>query len=114
MEALEICLKLERLGVDFVCVKQNLFTTIDNPFRRTMLTLFAELAELERSILIGRIRDGLAAAKARGVKFGPPTKVTEGKLEEIRKLRKEKKTLREISGLVGLSVGCVHRALKVA
>lgn len=114
LDAIEICISLDRMGVDLVCVKQNLFTTADNPFRRTMLTLFAELAELERSIFIGRIKDGIAAAKSRGVKFGPPKKLTADKIQTIQKLRTMNKSYREISAIVGISVGTVCKALKAA
>jgi DNA invertase Pin-like site-specific DNA recombinase len=113
LDAIEICISLDRAGVELICVKQNLFTTRDNPFRRTMMTLFAELAELERGILIQRIKDGLSAAKARGVRLGPPTLLTQERIETIRNLREQKKTFREISSQLKLSVGTVHKALRM-
>ena len=41
------------------------------PAGRMVLTVFAGIAEFERSLIIDRTRTGRVAAKARGVKFGP-------------------------------------------
>ncbi|MDZ4336643.1 MAG: recombinase family protein, partial [Pseudomonas sp.] len=41
------------------------------PAGRMVLTVFAGIAEFERSLIIDRTRSGREAAKARGVKFGP-------------------------------------------
>ena len=39
-----------------------------------MLTVFGAVAELERGYLLQRQAEGIAAAKARGVRFGRPIK----------------------------------------
>jgi DNA invertase Pin-like site-specific DNA recombinase len=38
-----------------------------------LLTVLAAVAQLERDIMDEKRRDGIAAARAKGVKFGPPT-----------------------------------------
>lgn len=68
-------LELDKLGVGFVSVSQpalNLGT--DNPFRRTFIAIFADLAQIERETIVARVKQGLAAARARGVKLGPKPK----------------------------------------
>lgn len=114
VEGLQIVLNLDYLGVDIVFVKQPYLTTKDNPFRRVMIAIFAEISEQERAIFIERVKDGIAAARARGVKFGAPVKLTDEKIAMIKKLRSQYKSLREIARQVGVSIGSVHKALQEA
>ena len=46
------------------------------PAGRMVLTVFAGIAEFERSLIIDRTKHGREAAKARGVKFGPRPTLT--------------------------------------
>src|ERR671936_1604733 len=46
------------------------------PHGRLMLTVLGGLAEFERELIRARTGDGRKRAKARGVKFGPPTALT--------------------------------------
>jgi DNA invertase Pin-like site-specific DNA recombinase len=59
-------------GVEFVSLKENLDT--NTPTGKFMLTIFAAVSELERGYLLLRVNEGIAAAKARGVRFGRPIK----------------------------------------
>ena len=57
-------------GVEFVSQKEHIDTsTLTGKF---MLTIFGAVAELERGYLLQRQAEGIAAAKARGVRFGRP------------------------------------------
>jgi DNA invertase Pin-like site-specific DNA recombinase len=51
------------------------------------------MAELERSLLLERIKSGRAAAKARGVKMGPKFKLTPQQVAHARKLLEERNSL---------------------
>lgn len=112
-DAIEIFLKFDRVGVDLVCIDQPLLSMKDNPFRRTMLTMFAELAEIERTILSSRIKEGIKAARARGVQFGPPKKLTPEIVEKIKALRKRGYSMRATGKELNISVGTVHRAVSL-
>ena len=46
------------------------------PHGRLMLTVLGGLAEFERELILARTTDGRQRAKARGVKFGRPPKLT--------------------------------------
>src|SRR5262249_17217346 len=46
------------------------------PHGRLMLTVLGGLAEFERELILARTSDGRKRAKARGVKFGRPPKLT--------------------------------------
>lgn len=103
---------IDNFRVEFVCLNNALFTTVDNPFKWTMRALMSDLAQVERINIVGRIVNGIAAARSRGVHFGPPIKLTEKKRAEILKLRKLGMTYRQISAIVGLSIGTVQKALR--
>ena len=51
------------------------------PAGRMVLTVFAGIAEFERSLIIDRTRSGREAAKRRGVKFGPRPTLTPAQIE---------------------------------
>jgi len=46
------------------------------PHGRLMLTVLGGLAEFERELILARTTDGRQRAKARGIKFGRPPKLT--------------------------------------
>ena len=59
-------------GVEFISQKERIDTT--TPSGKFMLTVFGAFAELEREYILQRQAEGIAAAKARGVRFGRPRK----------------------------------------
>ena len=71
-DLLELMAKLERKKVGFISLKEDIDTT--TPQGNFMLTVFAAMAQLEREHILQRQAEGIAAAKARGVKFGRPIK----------------------------------------
>ena len=108
--AIRLILQLEELGVAFISVTQPILNLgHENPFRRTILTAFAEIAEIERDTLIARVNAGIQAAKQRGVVFGPPRKLTPEKIEIAEKLRSKGLSMRAIAKEVELSLGTVAR-----
>ena len=52
------------------------------PHGRLMLTILGGLAEFERELIIARTGDGRARAKAKGVRFGRPRKLTPHQRQE--------------------------------
>ncbi|MBP6217300.1 MAG: recombinase family protein [Oligoflexales bacterium] len=111
--AIRLILNLDEIGVIFISVTQPVLNfSLENPFRRTMLAAFAEIAELERETIVARVVSGLEAARKRGVVLGAPKKITEEKREEILKLRKSGHSIRNIAHLVGLSVGSVAQTVQ--
>ena len=59
---------------------------------RLMLTVLGGLAEFERSLIMARTGDGRARAKARGVKFGRPRKLSDAQRDEVRERRRNGET----------------------
>ncbi len=107
--AIKLLLDLDECGVGFISVTQPVLNLgHENPFRRTMLAAFAEIAEIERETIVTRVRAGLDAAKKRGVRLGAPPKIDEQLKQQILQLRQSGLSFKKIALETQLSVGTVH------
>lgn len=112
-EAIQLLLRLDQEGVAFISVTQPILSMgLDNPFRRTMLAVFAEIAELERITIVSRVNDGIESAKKRGVVFGRPKKHGEEDRAAAKRLRAEGGSFDSIAKELGLSKTSVQRMIK--
>jgi DNA invertase Pin-like site-specific DNA recombinase len=108
--AIRLLLNLDEAGVAFISVTQPVLNLgHENPFRRTMLAAFAEIAEIERETIVARVRAGLDAARKRGVRLGAPLKISTEKQREARELKAQGLSYKAIAKALDLSVGSVHR-----
>ena len=83
------------------------------PSGRKVLTVFAGIAEFERSLIIDRTRGGREAAKARGVKFGPKPTLTTAQIDHARELiDQDGRTVKESAALLGVHRSTLYRALE--
>lgn len=113
--AIRMLLNLDEVGVAFISITQPVLNlSHENPFRRTMLAAFAEIAELERTTIVARVVAGLQAARKRGVELGPPRKITGELQDQIQNLRDSGKTIREIAQELKLSTGSISKILRQA
>jgi DNA invertase Pin-like site-specific DNA recombinase len=71
----------------------------------------AAVAQLERDILDEKRRDGIAAARAKGVKFGRPRLVSDKLLAEARSLKESGVTMPEIARRLNLGLSTTYRLL---
>jgi len=105
---LELIEKLTAMGVEFVSQKEHIDTT--TPTGKFMLTVFAAVAELERGYLLQRQAEGIAAAKARGVRFGRPINSTpEGFEEVVRRWQRKEIPLSQALAVSGMSKTTFYR-----
>ncbi len=110
--AIRLLLNLDEAGVAFISVTQPVLNLgHENPFRRTMLAAFAEIAEIERETIVARVRAGLDAAKKRGVRLGAPPKISTEKLSRARELKESGMSYKKIAEALDVSVGTVHNLL---
>jgi len=82
---------------------------------RLQLALFAGLAQYERELITERVRSGVMAAQARGVKFGrqaPKQETIETKLRSVRQLLADGTNAAEAAEAVGWSRPTMYRDLK--
>lgn len=102
--------ELTSLGIGFVSATEVFDST--TPQGKLLLHLVSAFGEFERGVLIERVRSGLAAARRRGAKLGRP-KLTLDR-EKALQLRGEGLSFREIAEQLGVGLGTVQRAVKVA
>jgi DNA invertase Pin-like site-specific DNA recombinase len=99
---------LDSLGVAFVSLRDNLDLT--TPSGRLMFQVIGAMAQFELALTQERVRSGLAAARARGIKLGRPrTKVD---ASQIARLRASGASWRQISEQLGIGVGTAVRAFQ--
>lgn len=108
LTAIKVILRFDELGVRFISTTQPMFSH-GTPFRHAMIAIFAELAQMERELIVERIKAGLAAAMKRGVKLGAPIKATSEVSLAIVQAREAGKTIAEIAKAMKLSNGTVHK-----
>jgi DNA invertase Pin-like site-specific DNA recombinase len=108
-EVVQACAAVSELGAYVRATAQGIDTR--SAAGRAILPIWAALAETERTIMLERTLEGLAAARARGRIGGRPTVRSEAKDELIRHLRAEGHSLRAIGRSLQISEGTVRRAI---
>jgi len=84
-----------------------------SPAGRMVMTVFAGIAEFERSLILERTRTGREAAKARGVQFGPRPTLTPAQLDHATRLiEQEGRAVSEVADLMGVHRSTLYRALQ--
>lgn len=84
--------------------------SFDGPYGGLMYALVAGLAELEREAIRERVKAGLRAAKARGVRLGRKAAAID--IEGARRRRAEGMTMRQIAEHFGISVRTLQRRMR--
>ena len=106
-DAVAVLDELRRHDVRLVTLADGI--SFDGPYGSLMYALVAGLAELEREAIRERVRAGLRAARARGVRLGRrAADIDEG---EARRRRAGGMTMREIADHFNVSVRTIQRCL---
>jgi len=102
--------EFRHLGIDFVSYQENIDTS--SPLGKAMFTIVSAIAELERNILLERVRAGLKRAKENGRILGRPKRL-DLDVKELQKMRyKEKLSFRQIAKRVKACPATVYKSLK--
>lgn len=109
---LDILESLKSHRCDFISIKQQIDTS--SPTGQLIFNIFASLASFERSQILERTALGRERAKAKGVRFGRPSKMNSSVAEAVRMLREKGAGIKDIAKSLGLGVGSVYKALKTA
>ena len=81
-----------------------------SPAGRMVLTVFAGIAEFERELIHERTGAGRVSAKARGVRFGRPPKLTANQIALARRLIAEGTSVPEASRILKVHRSTLYRA----
>jgi len=95
------------LGIDFVSYSEQMDTS--TPAGKMVFTVLGAVAELERSLIVERVRAGLRNARANGKKLGRPRVSVDA--ARIGRLHAQGRTVREIADELGYSRSLVHKTL---
>jgi len=110
-DLLDLVERLNAKGVEFVSLKENIDTT--TPTGKFMLTVFGAVAELERGYTLQRQREGITAARARGVRFGGTVIKPPGNFAElVKQWERGKMSLAELLEQTGLKESTFYRRLR--
>jgi DNA invertase Pin-like site-specific DNA recombinase len=105
---LEVLDELNRLGIEFISLREN----IDTGGPLAVIVIVSAIAELERSLIVERVRAGMRRAKLEGRRIG--RKPLEANRSDIREDRERGYSLKKIAKLHGISKSSVARMLKQA
>ncbi len=98
-------------GIRFLATSQSIDTDQANPTSKLLLWILAAVAEFEREMIRERVKAGMAAAKARGVRVGRPKSVLDR--DRIWALHSRGKSVRQIAVAHKTTRSVVHRLLKL-
>ena len=101
------------LGIDFVSIHEGVDTSTPNG--RLIFGIFASIAEFERELIRDRVKSGIAAARARGVRLGRPAlrSFTPADVRQLRRDRRKGLSYAAIAKLHGSSVFTTYRLLNM-
>ncbi len=95
------------LGIDFVSFSEQMDTS--TPAGKMVFTVLGAVAELERSLIVERVRAGLRNARAKGKRIGRPAASVD--VSQIASLRSSNVSWREIERRLGVSARTARRTL---
>ncbi len=107
-DAVHVLDQLRQHDVKLVTLADGI--SFDGPYGGLMYALIAGLAELEREAIRERVKAGLRAAKARGVRLGRAPAAID--VRETRRRRSQGQTMREIAEHFGISVRTLQRRMR--
>src|SRR2546427_946985 len=105
VETLEL---FRHLGVEFISLRESIDT--GSPLGTAVFTIIAAIAQLERSLIVERVKSGLRRARAEGKRLGRPRlQVSE---HQLRIVVNQKLPVRAASKLLGVSPSSYLRLVR--
>lgn len=101
---------LEDKNVDLKVIQQNIDTT--TPAGRLLFTMLGAIAEFERDLINERVKEGIEAAKKKGVQFGRKAILNNKEKNVIYKEHGKGKSVAWLSKFFHVARNTIYRALK--
>src|SRR5262249_42841639 len=97
-------------GAKFISLSEPWADTT-SPAGKMIMTFFAGMAEFERELINSRTSAGRSAARAKGVQFGRPQKLSESQKKLIIRLVKEGQSVKEVARTFSVHTATIYRLL---
>jgi DNA invertase Pin-like site-specific DNA recombinase len=98
----------QALGIDFVSLSESLDTS--TPTGKMVFTVLGAVAELERSLIVERVKAGLRNARAKGKRLGRPRVILD--VYRIAELREGGLSWPQVAQHLGCGVGTAYRTFQ--
>jgi DNA invertase Pin-like site-specific DNA recombinase len=105
---LDVLDELNRIGVEYVSFRENIDTA--GPLGRAIVVIIGAIAELERSLIVERVRAGIRRARLEGQHIGRNPLVLDN--AAIQQDRQQGQSLRQIAKGHRISTATVQRVLR--
>jgi DNA invertase Pin-like site-specific DNA recombinase len=105
---LEVLDELNRLNIEYVSFRENIDSS--GPLGRAVVVIIGAIAELERSLIVERVRAGMRRAKLDGIHIGRNPLILDH--EAIHRERCQGRSLRQIAKNNRISTATVQRVLQ--
>src|SRR6202790_3281026 len=105
---LDVLDELNRIGVEYVSFRENI--DAGGPLGRALVVIIGAIAELERSLIVERVRAGMRRARLEGQHIGRTSLVLDR--AAIQEDRQRGQSLREIAKGHRISTATVQRVLR--
>lgn len=109
-DLLELAEILNRLNVGLRSLAEPWADTT-SPSGKMVLTIFAGIAEFERSLIAERTTAGRLAAKRKGIRFGRPPKLSAEQIALGHRLSSEGTSVREVARMLNCHHATLYRAI---
>jgi DNA invertase Pin-like site-specific DNA recombinase len=105
---LEVLDELNRIGVEYVSFRENIDT--GGPLGRAIIVIIGAISELERSLIVERVRAGMRRARLEGLRIGRAPLVLDNLA--IQQDRQRGQSIRQIAKGHSVSTATIQRVLR--
>lgn len=109
-DLLDICDRIAISKASFRSISEKWADTT-SPGGKMILTVFAGIAEFERSLIVERTSSGRKAAQKRGVKFGRPSKLDPNQIDAIKSLLEKGNSVKKVAETFKTHPSTIYRML---
>ena len=101
--------EFHHLGIDFISYQENIDTS--SPLGKAIFTIVSAIAELERNIIIERVKAGIKRAKENGKRLGRPKRLNLN-VKELQKMRQQGLSFKQIGEKVKACPATIYQTLR--
>jgi DNA invertase Pin-like site-specific DNA recombinase len=101
--------EFRHLGIEFISYQENIDTS--SPLGKAIFTIVSAIAELERNIIVERVKAGIRRAKENGKRLGRPKKLNLN-VEELQRLRDQGLSFKKIGERVRACPATIYQTLR--